>query len=178
MPYGRSQKREKMELDIKTAWEQERSIQKEMEYQQLLSEHLEAQPEPRQPRKRWEAVRDQFDSQTHQKWVSAENDLSRYRGLMQEQLYMDMDQRDKGTQVVFMPTDHQIRIKMDTLTANLSTRRPIQHSVKEWQATEHATQREENPINTHRKEIIITYDEHYELEQAGSMMSNANRGTL
>jgi hypothetical protein len=47
-------------------------------------------------------------------------------------------------------------IKMDTLTANLSTRRPIQHSVKEWQATEHATQREENPINTHRKEIIIT----------------------
>jgi hypothetical protein len=32
--------------------------------------------------------------------------------------------------------------------------------------------------NTHRKEIIITYDEHYELEQAGSMMSNANRGTL
>jgi hypothetical protein len=50
-------------------------------------------------------------------------------------------------------------IKMDTLTANLSTRRPIQHSVKEWQATEHATQREENPTNTHRKEIIITYDE-------------------
>jgi hypothetical protein len=55
-------------------------------------------------------------------------------------------------------TDHQMAITTDhqmtdTLTANLSTRRPIQHSGEEWQATEQATQR---ATNINQKEIIIT----------------------